>query len=155
MLRQVEDARECPQARRDGFTLIELMVAIAIVAILSAIAIPMLLSARQSGNEASAIGSLKTLTSANTQYRARFGEFAPDIAELQNTGYIDEVLGAAPHEKSGYGFTYTLVNALSEWEVVALPVNGAGQRGFFVDASGVIRFTPDGAAPDVSSDPLD
>ena len=61
--------------REQGFTLIELMIVVAIIAIIAAIAIPSLLNARKAGNEASAISSLRTLSTVNEQYRTRFQEY--------------------------------------------------------------------------------
>lgn len=141
--------------RNQGFTLIELMIVVAIIAIIAAIAIPSLLNARMSGNEASAISSLRTLTTVNEQYRTRFGEYAADLTELEGEDYIDSVLGSGA--KSGYTFTYTLVSAETDWEVEAVPdtVGTTGERGFFVDESGVIRFTADGTAPSTADDPID
>ncbi|MEM7168308.1 MAG: prepilin-type N-terminal cleavage/methylation domain-containing protein [Planctomycetota bacterium] len=144
--------------RTQGFTLIELMIVVAIIAIIAAIAIPSLLNARMSGNEASAISSLRTLTTVNEQYRTRFGEYAPDLPDLEAENYIDSILGAAnPSTKSGYDFAYARPTATTDWEVAATPVDvgTTGERGFFVDESGVIRFSADGTAPDETNDPLD
>ncbi len=62
--------------QRRGFTLIELLIVIAVIAILAAIAIPNLLSSRQAANEASAIGSMRTINSAEATYRARNNGYA-------------------------------------------------------------------------------
>lgn len=140
--------------RNQGFTLIELMIVVAIIAIIAAIAIPSLLNARMSGNEASAISSLRTLTTVNEQYRTRFGEYAAGLGDLETENYIDSVLASGT--KSGYDFAYTLASA-SQWNVTALPdnVGTTGERGFRVDESGVIRFSSDGTDPTATGTPLD
>jgi len=141
--------------REQGFTLIELMIVVAIIAIIAAIAIPSLLNARMAGNEASAISSLRTMTTVNEQYRTRFQEYPPGLADLLAEQYIDEVLASG--EKSGYTFTYTRVDPRVEWECTAVPVTvgTTGERGFFVDESGVIRFDGAGGAPDATFPPID
>jgi prepilin-type N-terminal cleavage/methylation domain-containing protein len=138
--------------RTQGFTLIELMIVVAIIAIIAAIAIPSLLNARKAGNEASAISSMRTLTTVNEQYRTRFQSYAGSLANLSASGYIDSVLGSGT--KSGYGFTYA--GAANTWTTSTVPTTAGttGDRGFFVDQSGVIRFSASGAATSASN-PID
>ena len=126
-------------SRKQGFTLIELMTVVAIIAIIAAIAIPSLLNARKAGNEASAISSLRTLTTVNEQYRTRFQAYTDALATLNTEGYIDSVLAGGT--KSGYTFGYTAVDA-NRWNCTADPTTAGttGDRFFFVDQSGVIRF---------------
>ena len=146
--------------RQEGFTLIELMIVVAIIAIIAAIAIPSLLNARKAGNEASAISSLRTLTTVSEQYRTRFQTYPTGgLNDLQTAGYIDTVLGAG--SKSGYTFNYACAivapaTVANTWSCEAVPnVTGTtGDRGFFTDQSGVIRFTADGSAVSASSTPL-
>ncbi|MBI4585163.1 MAG: prepilin-type N-terminal cleavage/methylation domain-containing protein [Planctomycetes bacterium] len=131
--------------RNSGFTLIELMIVVAIIAIIAAIAIPSLLNARKAGNEASAISSLRTLTTVNEQYRTRFQSYASGLGVLNTEGYIDNVLSSGT--KSGYGFAYTLAS-VNTWNCTADPSTPGttGDRYFFVDQSGVIRFSSTGTA---------
>ena len=138
--------------RNQGFTLIELMIVVAIIAIIAAIAIPSLLNARKAGNEASAISSCRTLTTVNEQYRTRFQTYSSSLANLNAAGYIDSVLSSGT--KSGYSFTYT--GGTNTWTVSTVPTTAGttGDRGFFVDESGVIRFAASGAATSASN-PID
>ena len=138
--------------RSQGFTLIELIIVVSIIAIIAAIAIPSLLNARKAGNEASAISSLRTLTTVNQQYRSRFQTFSTSLANLSTLSYIDSILGAGA--KSGYTFTYA--GGTNTWTVSASATTGGttGDRGFFVDQTGVIRFAASGAATSTSN-PID
>ena len=138
--------------RNQGFTLIELMIVVAIIAIIAAIAIPSLLNARKAGNEASAVSSLRTLTTVNEQYRTRFQQYSPTLGPLQAAGYIHSVLGSGA--KSGYNFTYA--GGAVTWACNADPIVPAttGDRGFFVNESGVIRGQ-DPAPATVASNPID
>ncbi len=140
----------------EGFTLVELMITVAIIAILMAFSIPIISNARMSTNEGSAVSSIRTLTSANTTYRIRFGSYAGDLDDLNSSGIIDAVLAAAVQTpgKSGYIFNYSV--SLGSWKIDAQPLDPgvSGQRYFFADTSGVIR-TADGVAADSTSKPLD
>jgi hypothetical protein len=92
------------------------------------------------------------LTTVNNQYRTRFQTYAGALTDLSAEGYIDSVLGSGT--KSGYDFTYS--GGSDTFTATADPTTAGttGDRGFFVDASGVVRFAATGSATSASA-PID
>jgi type IV pilus assembly protein PilA len=148
--------------KQKGFSLIELLIVVAIILIIAAIAIPNLLRARIAANEASAVGSLRTINTAQVSYASTFGvgfagnlaalgpgAAAPCVAGVANACLIDEILAGGT--KSGYnlatvgaptgaGPTAAAPNTTYTATGVPSSIGQSGQRRFFTDDSGVIRF---------------
>jgi hypothetical protein len=141
------------------------------ILIIAAIAIPNLLRSRMAANEASAVGSLRTLNTAMVTYSTAcpkigypkdLGNLGPGLSETDKCAHADLVdaqLGTALPTKYGYHFFYTpQVDAdglVTKYVLAADPVTPgtSGVRHFFTDESGVIRYSVRGGA-DVNSEPL-
>jgi len=151
--------------KQKGFSLIELLIVVAIILIIAGIAIPNLLRAKMAANEASAVGSLRTINTACVAYSTSYGSFPTALTNLgpiasggtassTSADLIDSVLSAGT--KSGYNFTYTPANSNQTYTITATPVavGQTGQRMFFTDQSGVIRANVSGAGATVASTPI-
>lgn len=148
-----------PQA---GFSLIELLIVVAIILIIAAIAIPNFLRAKISAHESSAAASLRSINTAeatyNTTYGAGYASFAqlstpaiPCVPTLAIACLIDPALSTAA--KSGYNFTAVGLGAGNINYVsgaVPITVGATGQRTFCIDETGVIHVDQTGGAAPAS-----
>ena len=131
--------------RRKGFTLVEIMIVVAIIALLAAIAIPNLLRARVSAQEAAAAAALHTVGAAEIQYRATNANYATLVQLGAATPpYIDGALAGGV--KQGYNFVAT-PNAGINFYATAAPAVLAQSNTFYIDEAGVLcRSTATGTA---------
>lgn len=148
--------------KESGFSLIELLIVVAIILVIAAIAIPNLVKSRMSANEASAVSSLRSINTAQTSYMVSYPEigYADALTKLaaassgtigpNSAGLLDWVLGcpSQPCQKSGYNFS--IVNAtgtpVSSYQVTAVPtlLNQTGHRGFCTDQVPTMSYDPSG-----------
>jgi type IV pilus assembly protein PilA len=134
------------RTHEQGFSLIELLIVVAIIGIIAAIAIPNLLASRKAANEASAISALRTLSSAEMTYRETYGSGATyaSLAGLRTVNLIDSVLADATTvatPKSGFVYQITLSAADTFYVVGAAPASTmTGGRRFSTDTPGVIYY---------------
>ena len=156
--------------RQKGFSLIELLIVVAIILIIAAIAIPNLLRARIAANESSAVSAVRTINTAEVTYSTSFptagyaaalanlGGATPCVPAVATACLIDSVLSAAAPgagSKNGYSFVAVGANAvngvMTTYTAGTSPVtfNQSGVRNFCSNEDGVLRFNPGaaGSAP--------
>jgi len=148
-----------------GFSLIELLIVVSIILIIAAIAIPGLLKARISANQASAVESMRTIMTAETSYQTSYGGYAPTLLALGSAApcapgipptavqfcFLDSNLASATNAatpKSGYFFTYALGAGNNAFTLNGDPSQpgSTGDMHYFADQSQVIRFNAAAAA---------
>jgi type IV pilus assembly protein PilA len=160
---------------QNGFSLIELLIVVAIILIIAAIAIPNLLRSRMAANEASAVGSVRTVNTAAVTYNSIYNNGYPStLTEVGTTSvtqpscnagmFIDSVLTGG--SKSGYSFSLgggsaattapagcTTAGYVDGYYITAVPTSAGttGTRAFCSDQTGVIRFNLGGTATAAST----
>ena len=143
-----------------GFSLIELLIVVAIILIIAAIAIPNLLRSKIAANQASAVASLRTLNTSAVLYNTNYQAYPTALNQMGTSGaasstsadLIDSVLSTGT--KSGYTFTWAGGGTTGSYTIIADPVtlNSTGTVHYFTDQSLVIRSNPSGSASATAND---
>jgi len=151
-----------------GFSLIELLIVVAVILIIAAIAIPNFVKSKMRANEAAAVQNLRNITTAEVIYSTTYAiGFSPDLPSLGGNGtnvtqtsaeLIDEVLASS--QKSGYQFAYVVLTTDSQGNVTSYSLNAdplvpnyTGMRHFYADQTAVIREN-DTAPASATDNPL-
>jgi prepilin-type N-terminal cleavage/methylation domain-containing protein len=153
-----------------GFSLLELLIVVAVIGVLSAIAIPNLLSSRRAANEASAIAAMRVISSGEATYRmtAGGGNYG-DLAALATLNFVDQKVGTATIAGPGSPRTGFLFSAASvagvgvpAFDAKAQPflhtsadtLFATGSRSFYINELGVMYFNTTDTAPTCTADAL-
>jgi len=135
------------QRRRRGFSLIELLIVIAIILIIITIALPKFSSAQRYAKETSALGAIRTIHTMQVQYYSQYGKYATSLTELgppasgaegpAAANLIDSTLASG--EKGGYKFTLSANSGGYIINAAPVAFGVSGSRTFYSDQSMVVR----------------
>ncbi len=120
-----------------GFSLLELLIVVAIILIITTIALPSLMRARQAANELRAVANLRTINTAQITYQSGSGGNFGLIEELVADGLLDSRFSA---EDFG-GYTYAITDTPTNYEATAVTTSSnAGRLSYFTGPDGVVRY---------------
>jgi prepilin-type N-terminal cleavage/methylation domain-containing protein len=170
---RTKQALASPRANEKGFSLIELLIVVAIILIIAAIAIPNMLASKKAANQAAAVSAMRTITSGSFSYSVIYGNGYPPTfdtlggnpgiaANCQAAILVDQTIASAPYQKSGYQFTYAPENG----NITNMPASctSPGANGYLLTAApvaigetgnisycstedGVIHYDPNASTP--------
>jgi prepilin-type N-terminal cleavage/methylation domain-containing protein len=136
-----------------GFSLVELLIVVAIIAIIVAIAIPNLLTSRQSAQASAAAGDLRTINSAEIGYAAGPGNGSyGNFTQLESNRMLPSGFSSSATAYTRNGYTGALTQTATAYSVISSPATISAQSpSYFTDESGAIRFSTSGAASSSST----
>ena len=151
----------CPNRQQRGFSLIELLIVIAIILIIVTVALPRLNKARVYAQEMAAQKAVQTVSTAQVEYNSQFGRFAQSLTELGPPASGAESAAAAglisadlaSGEKQGYRFTVTATPTGYAISAVPISFGATGSRTFFADQTMDIHYN-DGQEPASANSPI-
>ena len=120
-----------------GFSLLELLIVVAIILIIAKIAIPSLFRSRQAANEASAVSSLRTVATAQITFGVSHAGSFGSLAELVTEALVDNRFGTGA---AIAGYTYSITSGFATFTAQANPGGNSGRYNYVVYEDGVIRY---------------
>jgi prepilin-type N-terminal cleavage/methylation domain-containing protein len=122
-----------------GFSLLELLIVVAIILIIATIAIPSLLRSRQAANESGAVANLRTINTAQVTYMSGTGGSYGGLSDLISAGLLDSRFNGA---FSGYSYTVTTASSDTDYTALASPISAnTGRFGYYSGPDGVVRYS--------------
>ncbi len=124
-----------------GFSLLELLIVVAIILIIATIAIPSLLRSRQAANESAAVANLRTINTAEVTYLSSSGGNYGSMSDLVTAGLLDNTFNnTATAPKAGY--TFSITNSGTDYTAFADPAStNTGRFGYYSTPDAVIRYS--------------
>ncbi len=128
-------------SKNRGFSLLELLIVVAIILIIATIAIPSLLRSRQAANESGAVATLRTVNTAEITYLSSNGQLYGNLDDLVTAGLLDDRFGEG-NTVGGYDYTTTLTGSNTNYTVAALPTSTTtGRFGYYNAPDAVVRYS--------------
>lgn len=134
---------------QSGFSLIELLIVIAIILIILSIALPQMSKSRMNAQEMAAVAEIRTINQAQVQYQSQFGQFATSLPQLgppsaAGSAEGPQAAGLIPAKLSSgtdHGYIFTVNQSAGGYEVTAVPqqFGSTGRRTFYSDQTAIIR----------------
>src|SRR5688572_9270858 len=135
--------RKSMKKDNEGFSLMELLIVVAIILIIATIAIPNLLRSRQAANESAAVATLRTINIAEVSYQSSSGGYFGDLAALASVQLLDSSFAATPARKGGYDyFVAWSPSSPFDYTAYAEPAStNTGRYGYYSIPDAVVRFS--------------
>jgi type IV pilus assembly protein PilA len=127
-----------------GFSLLELLIVVAIILIIATIAIPSLLRSRQAANESAAVANMRTLNTAEVTYLSSSGGAFGTVGQLIGTQLVDDTFDTTARPKAGYNYFVTIDATGSDYTIAAFPAStNTGRYGYYSRPDAVVRYWTD------------
>ena|SRR5262245_12851773 len=124
-----------------GFSLLELLIVVAIILIIATIAIPSLLRSRQAANESAAVANMRTLNTAEVTYLSSSGGTFGLMTHLIQAALIDDTFNTASRAKAGYLYGIEVDPVGQDYTIVAFPASAnTGRYGYYSRPDAVVRY---------------